>query len=148
MALRYSYDVKQGGWVLDNHGLFQTPYRIAQYYGQDVYGFKMGQDLDGLVDLGSVNGNGIPGHPGALVLGYGRDDKNQCFIDPNATRNPYESDGCPPPKIIPRKGAPRSVLALPKPPKNKHATRDMVALLVVFLLVIITIFAFQGFVEK
>lgn len=69
MALRYSYDARQGGWVLDNHGLFQTPRRIAHSYGQNTNGFKAYQP-----------------EAGNLVLGYGRDRRRQCYVDPEGRR--------------------------------------------------------------
>lgn len=140
MALRYSYDESQGGWVLDNKGHFQTPFRIAQYYGQDVYGFKMNEG--NTVEVGGL----VESDPNALVLGYSRDDKNQCYIDPQAPRNPYESEGCPPLKRLPRRSAvaPKRMPKTAKPPKSPHTTRDMIALVVVFLLSAIAIFAFTG----
>ena len=139
MALRYSYDINQGGWVLDNKGLFQTPYRIAKYYGQDVQGSHM---------YDKVLNDDLPGNTDALVLGYARDDKNQCYIDSDAPRNPYESEGCPAKKYIQpnpttlskRKPAPP---APSSPPFGNHLKRDLVALLVVFLIAAIAIFTFQ-----
>lgn len=137
MALRYSYDVEQGGWVLDNKGHFQTPFRIAQYYGQDVYGSHM---YDEVMD------DNLPGNTDAIALGYSRDDKNQCFIDSQAPRNPYESDGCPAKKYIPTKSV---TLAKRAPPSTglwgKHTKRDLLALLVVILLTIVALFTFQAF---
>ena len=129
MALRYSYDVKQGGWVLDNKGHFQTPFRIGQYYGQDVHGSRT---------YDTVLNDDLPGNTDALVLGYARDDKNQCYIDPSAPRTPYESEGCPGKKYIPQKS---TTLAKPAP-APKHT--DLVALVTVFLLTAIAVLVFQG----
>ena len=135
MALRYSYDVKQGGWVLDNKGHFQTPFRIGHYYGQDVHGSRMYDE---------VLNDDLPGNTDALVLGYARDDKNQCYIDPSAPRNPYESEGCPGKKYIPQKSTVLAKRAPAPPPFGKHIRRDLVALLAIFLLTVIAVFVFQA----
>lgn len=128
MALRYSYDTGQGGWVLDNKGHFQTPYRIGQYYGQNVQGFRAYQDFDGLDTVTPTTE--------ALVLGYSRDNKNQCYIDPEASRNPYVSDGCPSPRTLPvRSALPVRTVRSAKP----TISRDMIALIVIIILVVLAL---------
>jgi len=141
MALRYSYDKGQGGWVIDNKGSFQTPFRIGQYYGQDVHGSRMYDE---------VLNDDLPGNTDALVLGYARDDKNQCYIDSSAPRNPYESSGCPGKKHIPQKSTTLAKRAPAPPPPSfgTHVWRDLVALLAVFLLTVIAVFVFQAIFEK
>lgn len=141
MALRYSYDVNQKGWVLDNKGTFQTPFRIGQYYGQDVHGSRVYDE---------VLNDDLPGNTDALVLGYARDDKNQCYIDPSAPKNPYESSGCPEEKYIPQKPTTLAKKAPPAPPSSfgTHVNRDLVALVVVFLITFIALFVFKAIYEK
>jgi hypothetical protein len=139
MALRYSYSTEQGGWVLDNKGSFQTPFRIGQHLGEYVYGYKAYQGEDGLEELRGVDGKGDNTHPDALVLSYGRNKKDGIYIDPKGQRGLPP----PPPRVsrIPQKHQLKFKSDAEDPAVTFHR-KDLMMAGVVVLVVLIVLFIY------
>jgi len=72
MAVRFSYDAKQGGWVYDMHGGSPSIQNVVLAHGGSVFPRGGGRQTH-VYEVPGIDGYGLPGRQAAVYLVRGRD---------------------------------------------------------------------------